>query len=71
MIKLHKRFDLVERRKDYDRSVSNAEIDICLNCPLPECNQGGTGKACERFRAEYKKLKEKRVKKLTEKGGKK
>lgn len=36
-----------------------AEIDICLNCPLPECKKD----KCDRFREEVKKIPNRRRRK--------
>lgn len=36
-----------------------AEIDICLNCPLPDCNRV----KCDRFREEVKKIPNRRRRK--------
>ena len=59
MIKLHKRIDKSEKEdgKLYIHKDSSEVIDICLNCPLPECVQVNNG--CKRLRAEIKKLKRK------------
>ena len=46
----------VASRKIYE-CYSKKEINICVSCPLPDCEVGEKG--CARLNAELKKLKEK------------
>lgn len=43
----------VQKRTVHTNDVPMTEAEICLTCPLKECNKTG----CERFRKEKQKLK--------------